>query len=318
MTVDDFLNLDWTPPGPPLIEPPCLSPVVADPSFLFPEETPDGKWALVAHSAWGLHLYASDDGIRWREKGLILRHAMRPFLRRVAGEYLLFFESYAPFALPLTALPGKRPWRSAISLSRSANLLRWSKPETLLTPSLEWMRDPILGDSISNPCLVEEATEWRLYYSASLAWIPDCGFCEPRYIGAARGVSATGPFEPYPLPLLDPAFDVSDGVFGAGSMKVLRFDNGWIGLQNKIFSDAGGRSRSAIFALRSIDGLGWSSAAREPLMAPRPGWTSSHVYACDARYREADGLWYLYFNARDGWRISEGRERIGRIVGRPR
>jgi hypothetical protein len=32
--------------------------------------------------------------------------------------------------------------------------------------------------------------------------------------------------------------------------------------------------------------------------------------------READGLWYLYFNARDGWGIREGLERIGRIVGR--
>lgn len=320
MTVDDFLHLEWTPPGPPLIEPPCLSPVIADPSFLFPEETPDGKWALVAHSAWGLHRYSSNDGVRWRDHGLILRNAMRPFLRRIDGDYLVYYESYAPFALPLTALPGKRPWRSVLRVSRSVDLERWSKGEELLSPSLEWMRDPVLGDSVSNPCLVDVDGERLLYFSASLSWIPDCGFSEPRYIGAAQGPTASGPFTPIALPLLDPAFDVSPGALGAGSMKALRLDDGWIGLQNKIFADSGGRSRSAIFVLRSVDGLEWEPAGREPLLSPSPvlGWASSHVYACDARFREADGLWYLYFNARDGWKISEGRERIGRIVGRVR
>ena len=68
--------------------------------------------------------------------------------------------------------------------------------------------------------------------------------------------------------------------------------------------------------LRSEDGLGWTPAQTGALLAPGSGWTSSHVYACDCRFREKDGLWYLYFNARDGWRVSEGRERIGRIVGR--
>jgi hypothetical protein len=97
---------------------------------------------------------------------------------------------------------------------------------------------------------------------------------------------------------------------------VITLDDGWIGLQNKIYRDASGRSRSAIFLLRSQDGLAWAQARAEPLIAPGPGWTSSHVYACDCRFREEDGLWYLYFNARDGWKVSEGRERIGRIVGR--
>jgi hypothetical protein len=106
------------------------------------------------------------------------------------------------------------------------------------------------------------------------------------------------------------------GVLGAGSMKVLALDDGWIGLQNKIYRDAGGFSRSAIFILRLQDGHAWSPARAAPLVEPGSGWASSHVYACDCRFREEDGLWYLYFNARDGWKVSEGRERIGRIVGR--
>jgi predicted GH43/DUF377 family glycosyl hydrolase len=116
---------------------------------------------------------------------------------------------------------------------------------------------------------------------------------------------------------VDPAADTLPGVLGAGSIKVLPLSDGLIGLQNKIYRDPTGRSRSAIFLLRSDDGLAWRPAREEPLLAPASsGWTNSHVYACDCRFRETDGAWYLYFNARDGWRISEGRERIGRIVGR--
>ena len=99
-------------------------------------------------------------------------------------------------------------------------------------------------------------------------------------------------------------------------MKIFRMDDGYVGLQNKIYRDRDARSRSAIFVLISADGVSWRPARAEPLLSPVAGWTASHVYACDCRFREAEGLWYLYFNARDGWGIREGRERIGRIVGR--
>ena len=343
----EFLSIHWTEPGEPLIEPPLFSPVIADPSFLFPEETPERDWELFAHSAWGIHRYSSPDGLAWRDVGIVARNAMRPFVRRIDGlaektgagaalpedmPFYLYFEAYRPFALPMTALPGRRKWHSTIALSRSANLIHWSRPETLLRPELPWMIDPALGDSISNPCLVRKpervgaagaaSAAWRLYYSASLSWIPDCGFCEPRYLGAAESPSPRGPFEARPAPIVDPKDDPMPGVLGAGSMKVIAFDDGWIGLQNKIYRDPSGASsqgsRSAIFILRSEDGIAWRPARSEPLLAPSTGWTRSHVYACDCRFREKDGLWYLYFNARDGWRIKDGVERIGRIVGMPR
>lgn len=301
-----------------MLQPPRFSPVIADPSFLFPEETPSGEWELLAHSAWGLHRYSSRDGLSWLERGLVVRNAMRPFIRRIEGEYLLYYEKYPPLALPLTALPFRRRWRSVIAVSRSVDLRRWSTPRILLRPALDWMREPALGDSVSNPCVVRAGDSWSLYFSASLSWIDDCGFCEPRYLAVARGGTPEGPFEPEPRPMADPANDGSPDGLGAGSLKVVAMEDGWIGLQNRIFRDAEGRSRSAIFVLRSEDGREWIEARREPLLAPEPGWTRSHVYACDCRYREADGSWYLYFNARDGWSMAEGKERIGRIVGRPR
>lgn len=338
MTIGDFLALSWSAPGPALIGPPPPSPVIADPSFLFPEETPDGVWELFAHSAFGIHRYSSQDGLSWRDRGTAVWHAMRPFARRHGASYDLYFERYRPFALAMTALPVRPRWRSEVAVSSSADLSSWSRPKTLIAPSTSWARDPELGDSASNPCVAGPlgddgrpaggqnsenlarsggAAAWRLYYSASLSWIDDCGFCEPRYIAVAEGPSPTGPFSPRPAPIIDPALDPLPGVIGSGSIKVIAMDDGWIGLQNKIYADAGGKSRSAIFTLRSVDGLSWEPARSEPLLAPAPGWTSSHVYACDCRFREADGSWHLYFNARDGWRISEGVERIGKIVGRP-
>jgi hypothetical protein len=238
---------------------------------------------------------------------------MRPFLRYLDGEYFLYYEAYVPFALPLTALPFRSPWRSSLRLRRSRDLATWSAPEVVLEPSLEWMRYSTLGSSVSNPCLVPDGAAYRLYFSASLSWIPDCGFCEPRSIGVAFGAAPSGPFGPRDLPIVEPAAG-ADGDLGAGSLKALRLDDGWVALQNKIYADSAGKSHSALFLLRSPDGLAWTDAWPEPLLAPGQGWTSSHVYACDVRRRPSDGRWYLYFNARDGWRISDGRERIGRIV----
>lgn len=337
MTISDFLALRWGGIEGPLIEPPRLSPIVADPSFLFPEETPSGDWELFAHSAWGIHRYSSRDGSAWTERGIVVHNAMRPFVRRLDDEgicpdpgpadagpaveragprYGLYYESYPPLALPMTALPFRRRWRSRIALSTGVDLERWSPVRTLVSPLLPWMRDRTLGFAVSNPCLVRDWTgSFRLYYSASLAWIADCGFCEPRYIGLARSASPEGPFVPEPEPVLGPAGDPLPGVLGAGAIKVLPLSDGYAGLQTKIYRDPEGRSRSALFLLRSQDGLAWEPARTEPLIAPGSGWTASHVYACDCRFRESDGKWYLYFNARDGWRIYEGRERIGRIVG---
>lgn len=335
MTISDFLALRWGGIEGPLIEPPRLSPIVADPSFLFPEETPAGNWELFAHSAWGIHRYSSRDGAAWTEEGIVVHNAMRPFVRPLdSGDacgdgkaasvgpggprFGLYYESYPPLALPLTALPFRRRWRSRIALSASSDLERWTPGRRLVSPLLPWMRDRALGFAVSNPCLIRDWTgAWRLYFSASLAWIDDCGFCEPRYIGLARGGSPEGPFVPEPDPVIDPARDTLPGVLGAGALKVLPLSDGYVGLQNKIYRDPSGRSRSALFILRSEDGVSWEPARTEPLIAPGTGWTASHVYACDCRFRESDGRWYLYFNARDGWRISEGRERIGRIVGTP-
>jgi hypothetical protein len=313
MTIAGFASLAWFDDRRALIDPPGLSPLVADPSFLFPEETPDGAWRLYAHTAFGIHTFASDDGLRWHDRGVVAWNAMRAFVRKLPDGYRLYCEAYRPLAIPMQLLPRRPRWRSRIEVRFSRDLSAWGPPRVLIEPTLPWMQDARLGSSVGNPCLVQDGGRWLLYFSASLAYVPDCGFDEPRTIGIASSDSPDGPFTVAPLPVVDPADDPLPGVIGAGSVKVLRLDDGFVALQNKITRDATGSSRSALFLLRSAEGTRWESARGDPLLAPDEGWRRSHVYACDARFREAESRWYLYYNARDGWHKTRGRERIGRL-----
>ncbi len=311
----------WLDDGRPLIEPPAPSLIIADPSFLFPEESPDGLWRLVAHDAFGLLSYISPDGLAWRREGRICWNAMRAFIRKLPdGHFILCYEAYRPLALPLQLLPRRPRWRSRIMARFSSDARKWGRPVELVRPCLPWHSDPRLGDSVSNPCLVADpAGGWRLYYSASLAYVPDCGFDEPKHIGMARAERPEGPWRLEPEPILSPVAGSGSGGEGAGdlgegSIKAFWLGEEWIGLQNKISLDASGRSASAIRVLRSSDGLRWEPAMDEPLLAPSEGWRASHVYACDCRFREADSTWYLYYNARDEAAKGKGRERIGRLL----
>lgn len=298
----------------PVIRHSAFSPVLADPTFLFPHEAPDGLWHLFAHSAWGLHHYISRDGADWKDLGLVVWNAMRPHLYAEGGVYHLCYERYRKLGMALSLVPG-REWRSSIEQRTSRDLRSWSAPRTLVEPVLDWQRKPGAGSSVGNPCLVKTAAGYRLYFSASLVFIPDCGFNEPESIGLAEAERPDGPFTARREPIMRP--DPADPLrnLSCGSLKAVAMEDGFIGFQNGISWDTAlRRSSSAILLLKSADGVSWEYLKREPILKPSEGWMRSHVYACDAK-PGPDGIWRLYFNARDGWALSEGRENIGLALG---
>ena len=181
-----------------MIDPPGLSPVIADPTVLAPEEAPDGKWHLFAHALPGVFHFRSGDGLAWDRPRLLFRNAMRPFIFRDGDTYVLLQERYRPFHIYLSMLPMR--WRSRIEARVSRDLESWSDPVTLLAPSLPWHSDPRHGDSVSNPCLVKSGKQYHLYYSASLVRVEDCGFNEPLHIGRARAAGHHGSVRPGPRP----------------------------------------------------------------------------------------------------------------------
>jgi hypothetical protein len=132
----------------------------------------------------------------------------------------------------------------------------------------------------------------------------------------AEGESPAGPFVPLPGPLISPSPRNPWCNLGAGAFKVVRLDDGFVGFENGIYwNDATAHSGSAILVLTSKDGFKWKEAAAEPLVRPEGGgWKKSHVYALDARAID-ERTWHLYYNARNDWHWSRGRERIGLLIG---
>ncbi len=196
----------------------------------------------------------------------------------------------------------------------SGDLKTWSEPKTILRPSLDWHADPRYGKSIGNPCLVKADGKYRLYYSASLTLIPDCGFCEPTYVGVAEADQISGPYEPFQSPLISP--DTSCRNLAAGAVKVLKTEDGYVGFENCIYRNSAGRSGSAIYLLRSSDGLAWDFLSQKPILAPTSGWMKSHIYALDVKFHSTQKRWFLYFNARNDWHWTKGKEKIGLLVGK--
>ncbi|MFZ0888050.1 MAG: hypothetical protein WA005_06335 [Candidatus Binataceae bacterium] len=256
--------------------------------------TPDGRWHLFANGLGRIHHFTSADGLAWTHEGRALFAGMRPCLRRVGDRFLLFYELFVSIR------------RSVVALRTSSDLVSWSAPRTVLEPSIPWESGALTANG--NPCLVEGRSGFLLYYSASTVFLRDCLFFEPRYIGVAEGDAAEGPFRKRSDPILSPSRDDPYRNLGAGAIKVFRDGDGFVGLQNGIYRDAAGASRSAILLLKSADGFAWTQARPEPILRPEgSGWKRAFVYQLDIA-RSGREL-RIYYNARSGWFL--GAERIG-------
>ena len=294
----DLRNAVWEDhPQNPLIEPPGREWLVADPSVLTPDQTPDGHFHLFAWTVRGIHHYRSGDGIQWEKqqgKKRLFR-GMRPFVFYENG-YHLFYERFIS------------PRKTSVAVRSSSDLYHWSEPRTVLKPSFPW--EGHFFHANGNPCVVKHEGKYRLYYSASWIWLPDCKFTEPLHIAVAESDLLLGPYTKRPEPIISPNPSVYWCNFGAGSIKVLPPKNGapWIAFQNGIYKDQEGKSRSEIHVLESEDGLHFTDANdNKPILAPEPGWKTALVYAMCVAFHEDRAL--MYYNARDGW--FRGTERIG-------
>lgn len=285
-------------PQNPLVGPPPSEFLIGDPTVVIPAESPDGQWHLFANSLMGIHHHTSSDGISWtrRSPALFGISAFRPYIYKEAGTFYLFFEKFSGSI------------NSVIKVSTSTDLFTWSAPSTVLQPSLVWEKERT--STVSNPYLMHRDGKYWLYYSASSVFLADAGINEPKYIGLARADKILGPYVKEPRPLLSPSAADPLRNLGAGSIKLLdhRMGGRWIALNNGIYRDAQGRTRSAIMVLSSEDGLAWESVCAGAVLAPTgAGWKSSFVYAFDTVVMGQE-IW-AYYNAREGW--APATERIG-------
>jgi len=283
--------------GNPIIEPPDDLKIVADPTFLPPSQSPDGRWHLFAHTLTGIYHYSSSDGIHWSTSAdpMLQGILLRPYAFQENGVTHLLYEHFLDFS------------HSQIEMRSSTDLVSWTDPIKLLEPTLAWEQS--VQSVTGNPFLLKRDGEYWLYYSAGSVYLPDAMYSEPMYIGLARAKDLNGPYNKNPTPLIGPSDTDPYRNLGAGSMKLLlqRYDGKWIALNNGIYIDTHGSTRSAIRILSSQDGLAWSPLCETPILIPGSGWKRAFVYAFDVR--PVNEWFLLYYNARDGWAI--GIERIG-------
>ena len=284
-------------PNNPIIQPRSGQTIIGDPTFLPPAETPDHRWHMYAYALDGLDHFTSADGIEWTrvESALFGNLHLRPYLLHEGDTYYLFDET---FATPLS---------SYTEVRMSPDLRVWSAPKKLLSPTLPW--EQAVQRTTGNPFVIRVDDRWRLYYSASQVYLHDSLYFEPTYISVAYADDITGPYTKLGKPLFSPDPNDPYRNLGAGSLKLLpeKIGGKWLALNNGIYEDAAGHSRSAIMLLSSDDGLTFTPMCDQPILAPKPGWQRAYVYAFAAR-QIGDTIW-LYYNARDGW--LEGKERIG-------
>lgn len=284
------------------------SPIVADPSVLTPDLTPDGKWHLFAHTLFGVHDFLSDDGIDFPVRRKILSRAMRPCAAFEGGVYYIFYERLQPAPARAAGLFGGK-WKSEIFVVESRDLVNYSSPRPVLRFDKDFERAG-RGYSLSNPFLLADGDKFRLYYSAGLTYVPDCGFSEPTYICLAQSDSPAECYVKLDEPVMSPSGKGGGSDLGCGCVKVYRLADCYAALQNGIYSE-GGRSRSAIRLLRSDDGVHFEFA--KVLLRTRVvdgnEWMAQFVYASHL-VRYGDEL-RLYFNARNTANMLAGRENIG-------
>ncbi|MFH2131159.1 MAG: glycosyl hydrolase family 43 [bacterium] len=316
MKRSDIKNLRWQlHEKNPLIHPPGLSPVIADPSVIVPEDSPDGRWHLFAHAIFGIYHYVSSDGVQWSAPKRLFGHAMRPFIYHENGTYYLLYERYKKFHILFAMLPIR--WQSRIEMRTSKDLINFSDPSTIFEPFLDWHCSGAYGNSVSNPYLVKIADRYVLYYSSSLVHVDDCGFNEPKHIGCATASNIMGPYTSSDEPLISPDPDDPWGNKGCGSIKVVPCTSGYVAFQNRTYvNQATGHSGSAIVMLESDDGFSWTKVSSKPILAPTAGWMRTHIYASDTVFRPESNEVYFYFNARNAPHWTKGKEHIGLMIGR--
>ena len=143
-----------------------------------------------------------------------------------------------------------------------------------------------------------------------MAFIKDCGFCEPTHISFAESENITNGYVSRETPIISPDKNIKYLNLCSGCLKVYKLKDCYIGLQNGLF-EKDGKSHSAIMLLKSQDGINFEFV--KPFLAPQKcgdnDWMAQYVYACCLTYHE--NKLRLYFNARNVSNNLTGRECIG-------
>ncbi len=288
---------------------------IGDPQVLTPGQF-DDKWHMFYHGFYDdnylpfFHHIVSADGYKWKmfKKDRLDTNPL--FMFYDGGKWILY---YTAVVRKNTELFEKYKCANMIRARYSEDLINWSEDIDILYPELDWEKEhkPFNSDfnEVRNPCMVKLPNgKYRLYYSAGIVKLLDCGYEEPKYISFAESDSPFGPFVKYGKPIISPDKNIPYRNLGAGAIKVYSLNDKFLALYNSIYVDDNSNSRSAINVLMSNDGIEWEEAPYNPIILPTDeGWKSTLVYQLDLV--KFGNEYRLYYNARQG--TNNGTEQIG-------
>ncbi|MFX1294963.1 MAG: family 43 glycosylhydrolase [Promethearchaeota archaeon] len=281
----------------PLINPVPPEWIIADPTFLSPNESPDNMWHLFAHGIlYGIYHFISHDGIKWKNTEQNMPSGIRPFLFKENNIYYLLYERIFTTFL------------ANIAICKSSDLYKWTKSKYILTPTRSW--EGRFSRRVGSPCLVKFDGKYRLYYSGGSVFLWDTMVPEPKYIGVAEAPKILGPYKKKSKPIISPSKNHKYRNVASGAMKVLKLADSWVGFNNGFYKDKNDRNRSSILLLHSTDGLNWNDVFEKPIIFPTTGWKRAFIYQLGIK--KIEGNYWLYYNARNRW--IRGIEKIGLAV----
>lgn len=308
----DFSRLSWYP----FSEDPVIGGRwnlrrVGEPAFLFPEESPDGRWHLFAQSLLGIEHFSSENGISWQTEKLVVYRGRTPSLFFDDGMWYLLYESRAN---SFKRKFGSRKSRSEIKIIGSEDLMRFGEAVTLVEA------DALGVDCLSSPQLLNVGGEYRLYYGVGERPIFGTRERATQSLAVAISSSALGPYIPYDdgEPIINSSADSKNQNLAVGQVRIVALEQGFVALESTYYWDEKRKKAvSALIQLQSSDGLSWSQSARNVLLStPETGWASSFLLSCDVRYKESEACWYCYFSANSYRYGLLERAAIGLLLGK--
>lgn len=320
--VEQLQDSSWFPfSDEPVIQGLWYVPRLSCPVFLFPEDTPDGKWHLFCHSWLGIQHYVSGSGIMWEPMGLVQVRGKYPFLFKEKGAFHIIYERHGrriPFVEHVTKRMQKsHVVGSHIEMRSSNDLSIWSEPRVLLeAKDIPSAADYRKVPALSHPQIVPAEGGYRMYVGSSKVGTDPAS---TRYVCSAFSENLDGLYvAESQFPLLEPVPNDPWRNLATGRVCVYKGVDSYVALQNaRYWDEERKRHSSAIVLLTSSDGLQWQRVDADPILVPaQRGWAAEHVMSCDVRYKQDEACWYCYFSATGERRFGFVLESIGLLIGK--
>ncbi len=290
---------------------------LCDPSYILPEESPDGLWHMFAHTWVGLEHLTSTSGLEWKRQHIIVMRGHSPFIFREGSIYYLFYETHSRTTLNKNKDSYLKS--SRIMVTTSTDLQLWSEPKLVLDSTKITRAQYKDGNvRISRPQIIEKGGVYRLYFGAGETRMYDTGQKATARLMYAESDFLDHDYRVNPEPILDIDGDDEYRNLAVGSVHIVQCSDGVAAFECVYAYDKKrNKSTTNILLLTSTDGVDFKfNKVIQP--TPESGWASRYITSLDVRYKESEKSWYCYYSAngiKKYWIFSRVKESLGLLLG---